>query len=244
MTGRTHTRGLRGGARCLASVGTMALLATARVGVLLAQVGHDPGHSPYHDMPGGGVAVLDVGYLSGSRGKVGVGPSDGATAGLRYDLELGAIGVTLGLAYSLTTRYVVDPTAAAALRTSGPFHADAVLVDAGLHLVLTGRKTWHGLAPYVGGVIGVAANPSPPKDPSGYDFGTKLTLGPNIGLRWYPARRFSLRTDVRLMFWKLSYPASYKQPDTFDNTRVLPLTDPLTQWTAHPWVTLGVGWIF
>src|SRR5216683_2978091 len=84
----------------------------ATAGALAAQVGYDPAHSPYRDIPGGGVAVVSAGYLGGSRGSVGVGLSNGATGGLRYEVSFGAVGASLGLAYGLTTRFVwiVDPT--------------------------------------------------------------------------------------------------------------------------------------
>ena len=74
-------------------------------------------------------------------------------------------------------------------------------------------------------------------------FGTKFTLAPNAGLRWYLARRVSVRSDFRLVLWKLNYPISYKQPAS-DGSRVLPLTAALTDWTSHPWATIGVGWTF
>src|SRR2546426_11754226 len=75
-----------------------------------AQVGHEPGHSPYHDVRRGGVGVLTFGYLGGSRGSVGVGLSDGRTYGVRYEVLFGAVGASLGLAYGQTNRFVVDPT--------------------------------------------------------------------------------------------------------------------------------------
>ena len=68
-------------------------------------------------------------------------------------------------------------------------------------------------------------------------------MAPEAGLRWYPARRLSVRTDVRLVFWRLKYPLDYKQPSS-DNSRVLPLDAPLIEWTAHPWITIGLGWTF
>ncbi len=96
----------------------------------------------------------------------------------------------------------------------------------------------------MGGAIGVAMGGGSPPDPSGYDFGTKLTVAPEAGLRWYPARRLSVRTDFRLVLWRLKYPLSYKQPSTIDGSRVLSLVAPLTEWTAHPWITIGLGWTF
>src|SRR5437763_15598518 len=65
-----------------------------------AQVGYEPGHSPYHDIPRGAVWALSVGHLGGSRGDVGAGPSGGLTGGLRYEVPSGAVGAALGMAYA------------------------------------------------------------------------------------------------------------------------------------------------
>ncbi len=208
-----------------------------------AQIGHDPARSPYHDIPHGGVGLATFGYLGGSRGRVGVGVSDGPTFGLRYEVAPGAIGVSLGVAYAQTTRFVVDPAKDSASRKTGPFDTDVILVDAGLQLVLTGRKTWHGFAPYLGGAMGVAVGGGSPPDPSGYDFGNKFTFAPEAGVRWYPGRRVSVRADFRAVAWKLTYPISYKVPAS-DGTRVLPLDATLNEWTWHPWLTIGLGWTF
>src|SRR5207249_2788182 len=91
----------------------------------------------------GGVTLLAFGYLGGSRGSVGVGMSNGPTGGLRYETALGgAIGVSFGLAYAQTTRFVVNPYKDTLSRKSGPYDNAVVLADAGLQLVLTGKKTW------------------------------------------------------------------------------------------------------
>ncbi|OLB17244.1 MAG: hypothetical protein AUI99_07270 [Gemmatimonadetes bacterium 13_1_40CM_3_69_22] len=211
---------------------------------LAAQVGHDPSHSPYRDVRRGATLVLTFGHLGGSRGGPGVGISDGPTGGLRYEASFGALGAALGIAYGHTTRFVVDPTKDSVSRKSGPFDTDVVLADAALQLSLTGRKTWHGLAPYVGGALGVAVGGGSPPDPSGYNFGNKLTLAPQAGVRWYPARRVSVRADFRLVLWKLRYPLGYKQPSPVDGGRVLPLDASLDEWTSHPWITIGLGWTF
>ena len=228
-----------------ATVAIVWLSVIASYNVAAAQVGHEPSHSPYHDVRRGGVGVLSFGYLGGSRGGVGVGLSDGKTGGIRYEVLLGAVGASFGLAYGQTNRFVVDPTkdSLSPARKTGTSPNDVVLADAGLQLVLTGRKTWRGFAPYVGGALGVAIGGTSPRDSSGYRFGTKFTVAPNAGLRWYPARRLSVRGDLRLVLWKLNYPVSYKVPAS-DGSRVLPLTASITEWTSHPWATIGVGWTF
>ena len=227
-----------------ATVAATVLLTAYPSNRLPAQVGHDPGHSPYHDIPKGAAWVATVGYLGGGRGSVGVGLSSGMTAGLRYEAPLGAIGASLGIAYGRTTSFVVDPTKASTSRKTGPYDNSVVIADAGLQLALAGRKSWRGLAPYIGGALGVAIGQRVAKDTSGYKFGTKITLAPNAGFRWYPARRFSVRGDFRLELWKLTYPVSYKVPNNFDGSRVLDVNASLSEWTAHPWATIGLGWIF
>src|SRR3989449_5040356 len=202
----TWCRGRRWGAMVL----LLAIVPSFR---LAAQVGHDPSHSPYRDVGRGATLVLTFGHLGGSRGGPGVGISDGPTGGLRYEASFGALGAALGIAYGHTTRFVVDPTKDSVSRKSGPFDTDVVLADAALQLSLTGRKTWHGLAPYVGGALGVAVGGGSPPDPSGYNFGNKLTLAPQAGVRWYPARRVSVRADFRLVLWKLRYPLGYKRSE-------------------------------
>ena len=216
----------------------------ASYGGAAAQVGYDPGRSPYRDVPRGAALVVTAGYLGGSRGSLGVGLSSGPTGGIRYEVPFGAVGASLGLAYGRTTTFVVDPRKDTLSRKSGPFDNAVVVADAGLQLVLTGRKTWHGFAPYLGGALGVAVGSRVQRDTSGYEFGTKITLAPNAGLRWHPTRRISLRGDVRLVLWKLKYPVQYKVPPAVDQPPVLSASAALTEWTAHPWATFGVGWIF
>src|SRR5256884_6563419 len=155
-----------------------------------AQVGHEPSHSPYHDIRRGGVGVITVGYLGGSRGGPGVGISDGPTGGLRYEVAFGnALGASLGIAYAQTTRFVVDPTKDSLSRRTGPFNTDVVLADVALQLALTGRKTWHGFAPYLGGAFGAAIGGASPPPPTRDAFGSEPTVAPAAGPAWLPAPR-------------------------------------------------------
>jgi hypothetical protein len=229
----------------LAAVLAAMLLAVQPFSRLIAQeVGHDPTHSPYHDVPRGGGPLFTMGYLSGGRGVVGVGPSSGMTWGLRWNARIGGMTTLVAnLAYAQTNRFVVNPADSAATRTTGPFNSPTALFDVGLQFALSGGKTWHNLSPYLGTALGLAMQTSAPPDSSGYRFGTKLTLSPLIGAQWLPARRLTVQGDLRLVFWRLNYPLSYKQPGA-DSTRVLALNAPENQWTRHAYVSIGVGWTF
>src|SRR3989442_15912713 len=80
----------------------------ASYNVTAAQVGHDPGHSPYRDVRRGAAWVLTFGNLGGSRGSVGVGLSSGKTGGIPYEPPFGPIGASPGPAYGRTDRSVLD----------------------------------------------------------------------------------------------------------------------------------------
>ena len=75
-------------------------------------------------------------------------------------------------------------------------------------------------------------------------FGTKFTIAFVSGVRWYPARRVTVTGDLRALFWRLKYPVAFHTPLAPDGSRVVPLTDRLTDWTTHPWISLGIGWTF
>jgi hypothetical protein len=109
--------------------------------------------------------------------------------------------------------------------------------------MLTGAKAWHTFAPYLGASGGVILATSPPADSSGYRFRFKGIFGPELGLRWYLARRIAVRADARVEFWRLSYPITYKQPSP-DGSRVLQVGAADYEWTRHPWISVALGWTF
>jgi hypothetical protein len=211
---------------------------------LPAQVGHPPDHSPYHDVKHGRTLILGGGYLSGSRGAVGVGPSNGAITSARFEVPFGKpLAFFFGAGYGRLSRFIADPTKDAASHISGPITVDVVVVEGGLHLLLSNAKTWHGIAPILGASAGVIIARDPPADSSGYRFRAKGLFGPELGMRFYLGRRVALRADARLVFWQLRYPLAYKQPSP-DGSRVQEIGEPEKEWTRHPWISIGLGWTF
>jgi hypothetical protein len=212
---------------------------------LAAQVGHPPDRSPFHDIRPGGGLVLGFGYLGGGRGVVGVGPSNGDLFSVRYERPIShVLFASLGAAATTTTRYVVDPAKGSATRTSGPVDDNLAIVDLGLGMLLTGGKTWHGIAPYWSISGGAAIGKHVSQDPTAYNFGVKLEFGPEVGVRWYMGHHLSVRAAARVLFWRLSYPLQFRDPSPVDSTRILPADGALTEWTRHPALSLGIGWTF
>jgi len=239
----------RKGGRVLRSAGIVAgFLSVLPPFRLSAQVGHDPAHSPYRDIYRAAGPVVFGGYLTGDRGLAGVGPSNARTVGLRYEVPLGRPTIMqLSAAYLRGDRFIVNPevNADAPTRRTGPVDTDILLTEFALQLRLTGGKTWHGLAPYIGAGAGLAFDVRSPGDTtaSGYEFGKKLTFAGNAGVRWHAGRKLTVQLDAHALLWRLRYPSSFKNAAP-DGSRVVPSDQPLTEWTVHPWISLGIGWTF
>jgi hypothetical protein len=221
---------------------------------LAAQVGHDPHRSPYRDIIRGKSLTLLYGDVAGDGGKIGVGPHDGQSYGVRLDLRLGTpvqFGVTVAKAN--LKRLIVSADDSVNKRVDGPVDQSLTMFEAALQLNLTGRKSWHRLAPYLGASLGYQKGSSLPAsqpDSSGYKFGSKFYLSPAIGVRIFVSQTLHLRLEARQLYWKLTYPNSYNQEPADE-----PSTNPdkpnsvlkgakLDEWTGGRELRAGLGFSF
>lgn len=213
-----------------------------------SQVGYPPASSPYRALAAKYMLSLVGGYAAGTGGVVGVGPSTGRLGGLRFDLHISGPGdAQFNINYGSLERKIIDPDTVPEARDLGTAQQSILFADAGLDLVLTGEKTWYGLAPYVGASLGLALGGDVPEDSlSGFDFSTKFMVGPRLGVRWHPFERIFLRVEGRDMIWQLRYPDAFSyEPDG------TPLSDPLidpetrgdTQWTHNPMLMVSLGFV-
>ena len=232
----------------MSKVGFALALALLSAAPLAAQVGHDPARSPYHPIVARMSISLVGSYIWGSSGKVGVGPSDGPGAGLRFEMRLtGPTDVFAAVSWSNLQRLVADPSAPMDSQFSGPVDMGLLVAETGLVILLGGDKTWKGLAPYVGANLGLGFGASVPQDTSGYGFSAKFVSGPLLGARFYLGESVHVRVEGRLQFWKLSYPTSYflPPPDYPDDPPILnPALNSDSEWTSHPSLMIGLGYSF
>lgn len=211
-----------------------------------AQVGHPPGASPYRRIEARQILSLTGGRLSGGAGKASVGPTDGYLGGVDLDFRLGDV-VTLGLGVAVADleRLLIDPTSLPENRVKGTARQQVVMPDVGLAIVMTGGKTWHSFAPYVGATIGMAFGTRVPEDSSQFQFRTHFHASPKAGFRFYASDRVSLRVEARDLLWRLSYPAVFFSPPPEDPDAD-PVLDPVTtrrnEWVHHLTVTIGLGY--
>ena len=215
----------------------------------LAQVGHAPGASPYRDIVDAHSFTPVAGYFAGGGGKFGIGAHNGYTYGIRYDLRAGKT-VQFGFsgARGALDRFIVDPFVALARRRTGPVDQTTTLVDATVQFNVTGGKTWHGLAPFTGVTLGVAFGEALAADTSGYDFGNKFYVGPQLGTRFFVTRNLHLRAEVRGVFWKVSYPTSFgveppEEPGTPEAPNAVIPDGKFDEWTLNPWFQVGLGYM-
>ena len=212
----------------------------------LAQVGHPPRSSPYHDIRKGHTFTVMGGYFKGNGGKFGIGPHGAAVYGARYDIRSSsALQIGIGVYHGNLERLVVNPYVVLANRVKGPVEQSVIFAELALQFNLTGGKTWHGLAPYVAASGGGAFGKSTPTDTSTYSFGRKLYLAPAVGFRFFVTDRLHLRAEARATFWKLNYPITFQQVPREDPTAPPVLAGSSTrEWTSSRWLQAGLGYSF
>lgn len=221
----------------------LALAGLAAAFPAAAQVGSAPDRSPYRDLRFGHAISFTAAQWAGDGGEVDVGPGDGTTFGIRYDLRLSQpVSLLVGVSRGDFDRVIVDPEALPDERVPVDATETLSLVELGLQFTLTGAKTWRGFAPYVGAAAGLAMGGD--ADPSGYEFGNKVTFAPMIGTRFFAGDRLFARVELRATFWKLSYPLSFQQSPTEDEEDALLPGGPESEWVTSPSLHLGLGYSF
>jgi hypothetical protein len=226
----------------------LALLALATPAA--AQVGHPPQSSPYRDIRKGHAFTATFGQFGGSGGEFGIGPHDGQTYGFRYDLRTGStIQIGLGFQRGDLERLIVDPFVALANRVSGPVKQTVTFTEVNLQFNVTGGKSWHRLAPFLGAGVGLTFPSGTPADTSRFEFGHKLYLAPNAGVRIFITDRLHLRGEARAVFWKLKYPSTFTdepalEPGTADHSNAVITDGRTSEWTSGSWFQVGLGYSF
>lgn len=225
-------------------VTVMALLAAAATaGPLAAQVGNPPGQSPFRDLTVRQSLTLSAGRFGGNTAIAGVGWRAGSLAAIRLDTRLGGpldFYLSIGLAGS--SRYKINTEQDTLTRVTGPFKKTLFLTDIGLVLNLTGAKTWHGIAPFVGLGAGWVLPSAAETDTGGYNAGSNLTLVPSLGARVFLTRSLAARIEVRDYFFRYEWPLRYFLPlDRNGNElpHVLSSTGKDKQWAHNIGLTVG-----
>ncbi|HQR16806.1 MAG TPA: hypothetical protein PK948_00465 [Gemmatimonadales bacterium] len=207
---------------------------------LAAQVGHPPGDSPYRDIPKKMTLTALGGYIGGSGGVLGLGPHDGPAYGGRFGIALsGPIEFSVAVQYADLVGARVYRDLAGNLAVSGNIPSPVWLFETDVQYTITGGKTWHRLAPYIGGGIGYAWRSSSTESVDAYDFGGRFYFAPFAGTRVYVNPRSFIRAEIRGAFWRLAYPPPYYE----DITGILQ-SYAINNYLSNVWYQVGVGYSF
>jgi hypothetical protein len=220
---------------------------------LVAQVGHAPGDSPFREIRTSTTFEAFTGVIAGNGGSIPVGPRDGRLVGIRALLRARN---TVSLGFSLwgaaAERTPIDPTSTVAERFLTPVDQDLFGAELTLQFNLTGGKTWHGLAPFMGIGIGLVKGDmfsTVEDDPFGYEFGSKFFFAPMLGTRVFLKEKAYLRLEARGFSWKVKYPASYvlepaDEPGTDEAPNAVNPTASAGQYVLAPSLQIGFGFAF
>lgn len=225
-----------------------ALLAAATAGPLAAQVGNPPGQSPFHDLTVRQLLTFAAGRFGGNAAVAGVGWRSGLLTSVRLDTRLsGPLDFYASVGFAGSNRYRINTEQDTLTRLTGPFKKTLFLADIGLVLNLTGAKTWHGLAPYVGFGAGWVLPSAAETDTGGYNAGSNFTLVPSLGTRIFLTRSLAARLEVRDYFFRYEWPLRYFYPLDRNNNALPPvLSSSLKdrQWTHNIALTVGFAYGF
>jgi hypothetical protein len=225
----------------LTVIGLCALTA----GSVSAQIGHSPQSSPYRDIRKGHTFTVVGGYFGGEGTSLNIGPHDGVVYGARYDIRTGGtIQFGLGVAYGTLQRFIVDPYVPEPDRKTGPVDQSVTFIDLSLQFNVTGGKSWHRIAPFIGATLGLALASETPADTSGFDFGSEFYFAPAIGTRVFLSDRLHVRAEARATFWKLDFPLTFQREPTPENPNPVIITSVRSEWDTSSWLQVGVGYSF
>lgn len=197
-----------------------------------------------------------AGYLFADKGRAKLGPDDGPLAGIAFNIRVSdPIVITIQGAYFPGKRDIIDPAAEeASQRILGKTDLNLLLLSGRLNLQLTGSRTWHNIAPYLYGGLGIAIETSTspsclpgPTRPTEcqlqprerFDYGTSFLGQIGIGAIWLPGKRLGVRFTVDNSIWKLDTPAGF-----YDETSTIFPIPPASDWTNNFQLTAGLFLFF
>jgi opacity protein-like surface antigen len=202
--------------------------------------------SPFRYIENGQAVDVFIGVHNPERGRFGLGPGGGMAYGVRYSVEVGGpIGIEGVATYLGGNRDIVDPSRPETERVLGEEPADLLFIDARVRLSLPGRRTWHGMTPFIlGGIgLGFGVTKHGPLEAEldaadRFRFGTAFGATLGGGARFLLSDRWALRADASLSLYRLDIPEGYRDPER-DFGAVGE-----SEWVSNSGLWLGLSYLF
>lgn len=226
-----------------------ALVAAYPPGRLSAQVGHAPSSSPFRDINTRQSVTFFAGTFSGNTAEAGTGADRGPVFGVRIRTRLsGPIDLMATFSHIGSERLVIDPAQPVANRVSGPIDHSLIAADLGLLISLTGSKSWHGFAPYIGAGLGIVAPTESTVDPGGFRVKSNFSLAPTIGVRYHTGQRIAIQLEARDNTIRYEWPRAYFFPVDANNNALPFVLDPAKfddrDVTHNLTLSIGLSYLF
>src|SRR5688572_29627682 len=154
---------------------------------------------------------------------VALGPSSAPALGLRFQVRAsGPLSVELGVGVSPSERelfapdFAADSTFVEGTPVGSTVASTIVMLDVGMRFHLTGARTWNGLAPFVFGMGGFAADAEgtfaeeDDLEPNQlFRFGPSFAVGAGLGVDWFPRTNLSVRIEGVNRMWRMRAPGGF-----------------------------------
>lgn len=156
----------------------------------------------------------------------GIGPKSAPMFGLQYQLRLsGPLSLQANVGYVASKRDVflaeasADSSLITPISTGQSVNAGILLAEAGLLFHLTGPRSYHGFAPFVGVKGGYAKQISggdpdsavvKVPQPERFRFGPTFAVSVNAGTDVFITHSLSLRPELNGRLWRLSAPSGFR----------------------------------
>lgn len=204
----------------------------------------EPGiDTPYRWISRSFRAGLVGGYVGTDRGRVELGPGSSVVGGGRVRLGISdPISLGFTAAYGNSERLEIDPRSVAdsGLIVRDSLDTQWILAELEIQVALTGRRTWHGLQPYVtlgaGFLVGVSEERTTTFDsPDLVDFEYQINAAPvvhvGVGTEWLVSDRLGIGLEIRDHLWRIKTPAGFFREDVLDGFEGAEISAPEdTEW--------------
>lgn len=152
-----------------------------------------------------------------------IGPQPGPLFGVRFQARAsGPLSIEAGVGVSPTDRRLFSVTTRADSSFGDPVDLETtvpstlLMGDVGLRFHLTGARTWNGLAPFVVGTGGLAADVRGTFDEEKdvrkealFRFGPAFAVGAGFGTDWFPTSNASIRIEAAGRLMRMSTPNAF-----------------------------------
>jgi hypothetical protein len=219
---------------------------------LRAQVGYDPGRSPFRDLRETQEITFFSGYYRAKKDPARIAPQSAPMVGALYQWRAaGPANLYVSTARVASERNVLDPEQAANCATAttgncklaGTFRWPVYLLDVGLAFGLTGARSFHHLVPELKAGLGIAEDFHTQPDLGDFAFGTRFAFNWGAGIRWVPGGRYQVRADLVNHTYTVKYPAAYYQPAP-DGSTIFTTAQSRSAWLNNPGISIGISYLF